>query len=52
MVENNSTNSNDGGPLSRQMTVTLSSEQYERLFFQPGAPRHGDLAKRFGTNIS
>jgi hypothetical protein len=34
--------------LSRQVTVSLSSEQYERLFFQPSAPRRGDLAKRFG----
>ena len=39
----------NGAPLSRAMTVTLSDEQYERLFFQPSAPRRGDLAKRFGT---
>ncbi|KAF1922657.1 uncharacterized protein M421DRAFT_426659 [Didymella exigua CBS 183.55] len=35
--------------LSRQVTVQLSSEQYERLFFQPSAPRHGDFAKRFAN---
>jgi len=33
--------------LNRQVTVALTPEQYERLFFQPSAPR-GDLAKRFG----
>ena len=42
-------NSSDGAPLGRQMTITLSAEQYERMFFQPGAPTRGDLAKRFGT---
>jgi len=39
---------NDGAPLTQTRTVTLNDEQYERLFFQPGAPRRGDLAKRFG----
>lgn len=39
--------SHDGSPLSRQVTVNLSQEQYERLFFQPNQPK-GDLAKRFG----
>lgn len=39
----------NGSPLSRQVTVTMSSEQYERMFFQPGAPQKGDLAKRFGN---
>lgn len=39
----------EGAPLSRQVTVTMSNEQYERLFFQPSAPKKGDLAKRFGT---
>ena len=39
-----------GAELSRQVTVQLSSEQYERLFFQPSSPRRGDLAKRFGTS--
>ena len=39
----------NGTELSRQVTVQLSPEQYERLFFQPSAPRRGDLAKRFGT---
>jgi hypothetical protein len=38
----------ESSPLSRQVTVALSPEQYERLFFQPSAPRRGDLAKRFG----
>lgn len=41
------TNGN-GAALSRQITVQLSPEQYERLFFQPSAPRRGDFAKRFG----
>ena len=40
----------NGAELSRQVTVQLSSEQYERLFFQPSAPRRGDLAKRFGKS--
>jgi hypothetical protein len=40
----------NGAELSRQVTVQLSSEQYERLFFQPSAPRRGDLAKRFGRS--
>lgn len=35
--------------LSRQMTLQLSPDQYERLFFQPSAPK-GDLAKRLGTS--
>jgi hypothetical protein len=39
-----------GAELSRQVTVALSPEQYERLFFQPSAPKRGDLAKRFGTS--
>ncbi|KAJ4346002.1 hypothetical protein N0V95_005785 [Ascochyta clinopodiicola] len=39
----------NGAELSRQVTVQLSSEQYERLFFQPSAPRRGDLAKRFAN---
>lgn len=39
----------DGSPLTRANTaITLSNEQYERLFFQPSAPRAGDAAKRFG----
>lgn len=33
--------------LARQLTLSLSSEQYERLFFQPTPPR-GDLTKRLG----
>ncbi|KAK5939699.1 hypothetical protein PMZ80_008079 [Knufia obscura] len=34
--------------LTRQMTVALTPEQYERLFFQPTAAK-GDLAKRLGN---
>jgi hypothetical protein len=41
-----------GTDLSRQVTVALSPEQYERLFFQPSAPKRGDLAKRFGMCIT
>jgi hypothetical protein len=49
MAEHNGVNlASNGAPLSRQVTVALSPEQYERLFFQPSAPRRGDLAKRFG----
>lgn len=39
----------DGAALSRSVTVTMSNEAYERLFFQPAPPRHGDAAKRFGN---
>ena len=48
--ENGITNmsSRDGAPLSATRTVTLTDEQYERLYFQPTAPR-GDLAKRLGN---
>lgn len=38
----------NGEPLGRQVTMQLSSEQYEKLFFQPTAAR-GDLAKRLGN---
>jgi hypothetical protein len=39
----------DGGPLNRENTaITLSNDQYERLFFQPSKPQRGDAAKRFG----
>jgi hypothetical protein len=49
MSEHNGTNiAGNGAELSRQVTVALSPEQYERLFFQPSAPRRGDFAKRFG----
>jgi succinate-acetate transporter protein len=34
--------------LSRQVTLQLSSEQYERLFFQPSQAK-GDLSKRLGN---
>ena len=33
--------------LSRQITMQLSPDQYERLFFQPTKAK-GDLATRFG----
>ena len=39
----------NGAPLARQVTVTLSPEQYERMFFSPSGPQRGDLAKRFGN---
>lgn len=45
-MEQRSMNGDSG--LTRQMTVQLSPEQYERLFFQP-TPARGDLAKRLGT---
>lgn len=38
----------ENNALSRQYTVQLSSEQYERLFFQPTAAK-GDLSKRLGN---
>ena len=39
----------DGAPLQRENTaITLSNDQYERLFFQPSKPQRGDAAKRFG----
>lgn len=41
-------NSN-GHSLSKQVTVSMSPEQYERLFFQPSAPK-GDLRKRLGPS--
>jgi len=50
MSEHNGVNiAGTGNDLSRQVTVALSPDQYERLFFQPSAPRRGDLAKRFGN---
>jgi len=39
----------NGASLERQVTLTLTPEQYERLFFQPSAPARGDYAKRFGN---
>ena len=41
-----STNSENA--LTRQVTVQMSAEQYEKLFFQP-TPARGDLAKRLGN---
>ena len=53
MTENNGVGiAANGAPLSRQVTVALTPEQYERLFFQPSAPRRGDLAKKFGTDAT
>lgn len=43
MLENSS---NEG--LSRQVTLQLSQEQYDRLFFAPNVPR-GDLSRRLGN---
>ena len=34
--------------LTRQVTLQLSAEQYERLFFQPSQAK-GDLSRRLGT---
>ena len=36
--------------LTRQLTLNISPEQYEKLFFQPTAAK-GDLAKRWGMNF-
>lgn len=38
---------NTGPDLSRQITLQLNADQYERLFFQPTSAK-GDLAKRLG----
>ncbi|EOA88302.1 uncharacterized protein SETTUDRAFT_176858 [Exserohilum turcica Et28A] len=48
-IEMGSNPGRDETPLSRQLTVNLTPEQYERLFFQPSAPRNGDFAKRFSN---
>ncbi|KAL9076671.1 MAG: hypothetical protein Q9157_003588 [Trypethelium eluteriae] len=42
------TTSSENGTLQRQVTVQMSPEQYEKLFFQP-TPARGDLAKRLGN---
>ncbi|KAJ9621877.1 hypothetical protein H2203_006757 [Taxawa tesnikishii (nom. ined.)] len=47
-VRTHESGSANGEPLSRQMTISISPEQYERLFFQP-TPARGDLAKRLGN---
>lgn len=56
-IDNHNTNGNGIGAeksysshaeLSRQITLNLSPDQYERLFFQPSAGK-GDLSKRLGT---
>ena len=44
----------DSNELNRQtttLTMQLSADQYERLFFQPEKAK-GDLAKRFGTHLN
>jgi len=41
-------NAGNGNHLERQVTVSLTPEQYERLFFQPNVAK-GDLAKRLGN---
>lgn len=46
--EHHHAGNNDGTQLSRQMTVSLTPDQYERLFFQPTAAK-GDLSKRLGN---
>lgn len=38
----------NGSALNRQITLNLSPDEYERLFFQPNAPR-GDLSKRLAN---
>ncbi|EDU49707.1 membrane protein [Pyrenophora tritici-repentis] len=50
MTEHNNVGiAGNGAALSRQVTVALTPEQYERLFFQPNGPRRGDLAKKFAN---
>jgi hypothetical protein len=54
MSSNNSDKEMNANPLNRYpTTISITPEQYERLFFQPSAPR-GDASKRFGeeTRIS
>lgn len=48
LVEDGS--SGNGAHLGRQVTVSMSPEQYERLFFQPTGPAAGGLAKTFGKS--
>ena len=40
--------SGENGTLTRQVTIQMSPEQYEQLFFQP-TPARGDLSKRLGN---
>lgn len=49
-VETNASMVN-GSPLGKQVTVSMSPEQYERMFLQPAAPK-GDLRKRLGKSLS
>lgn len=44
-----SNGSPNGAPLSRQVTISLSPEQYERMFFSPHGPRVNDLTKRLAN---
>jgi len=48
-VSNDKFVNNGSTELSRQVTLQLSHEQYERLFFQPSAAK-GDFAKIFGKS--
>lgn len=47
-VDNDKLTPIDSNSLSRQVTYSLTQEQYERLFFQPSQAK-GDLAKRLGN---
>jgi len=39
-----------GGPIGRQLSIQLTSEQFEKLYLQPGGQAaKGDLAKRLGN---
>ena len=49
-LERLASSSGQGADLSRQVTLNLSAEQYERLFFAPAPPRgETQLAKRLGN---
>lgn len=39
----------NGSPLSRQVTVSMSPEQYERHFFTPVSTQRNEIIKRFGN---
>lgn len=47
LVEDNGSSGNGSG-LQRQVTVSMSPDQYERLFFSPTGPTRGELTKTFG----
>ena len=46
---NGNATAGNGASLSRQVTVTLSPEQYERMFFSPNGPQANDLTKRLAN---